>query len=155
MTSLPPSVFSVGHGVDMAGAVTLVISRSGASDDLGRSARGVRNSGGVVIGLVNAAALPVSVAVDLVLSINAGPEIAVPATKSVIGAIDIRMALLSYLEPKYAVRAIISAEAIGQLRDAVLPESQALISALLRAPHVYIIGLDTGYGSAQELALKL
>jgi glucosamine--fructose-6-phosphate aminotransferase (isomerizing) len=28
-------------------------------------------------------------------------------------------------------------------------------SALLRAQHVYVIGRDTGYGAAQEIALKL
>jgi glucosamine--fructose-6-phosphate aminotransferase (isomerizing) len=155
MTSLPPSVFSVGRGVDMAGTVTLVISQSGASDDLVRSARGVKASGGVVIGLVNAAESQVAQAVDLVLPISAGPELAVPATKSVIGAIGSGMALLSYLEPIYATRAEASVETISQMHGAILPESQALVSALLRAQHVYIIGRDTGYGAAQELALKL
>ncbi len=40
VTSLPPSVFSVGRGVRMEGAAALVISQSGASDDLVRSATG-------------------------------------------------------------------------------------------------------------------
>ena len=42
MTSLPPSVFSVGRGVDMSGSVALVVSQSGASEDLVRSAAGAR-----------------------------------------------------------------------------------------------------------------
>ena len=36
VTSLPPSVFSLGHGVDLSGAAALVISQSGASEDLVR-----------------------------------------------------------------------------------------------------------------------
>lgn len=155
MTSLPPSVFSVGRGVDMAGTVTLVISQSGASDDLVRSARGVKAKAGVVLGIVNAEDSSVSEAVDLVLPISAGPEIAVPATKSVIGAIGSGMALLCHLEPRYAVQSAAAVETVTRLRRAVLPEAQALVSALLRAQHVYIIGRDTGYGAAQELALKL
>ncbi|MDZ4068397.1 MAG: SIS domain-containing protein [Tabrizicola sp.] len=36
-----------------------------------------------------------------------------------------------------------------------LPQKKALLAALLRASHVYVIGRDTGFGAAQELALKL
>ena len=46
MTSLPPSVFSLGAGVDMTGAVALVVSQSGASDDLVRAARGAKGRAG-------------------------------------------------------------------------------------------------------------
>jgi glucosamine--fructose-6-phosphate aminotransferase (isomerizing) len=155
MTSLPPSIFSLGRGVDMAGTVTLVVSQSGASDDLVRSARGVRAAGGVALGLVNATDSPVSKVVDLTLPINAGPEIAVPATKSVIGAIAAGMALLGYLEPNYFLRAAASVQTIAKMRGAVLPDMALLVSALLRAQHVYIIGRDSGFGAAQELALKL
>jgi glucosamine--fructose-6-phosphate aminotransferase (isomerizing) len=155
MTSLPPSVFSVGRGVDMAGTVAIVVSQSGASEDLVRSARGVRESGGLVIGLVNQAGSAVEGAAHLTLSIGAGPEIAVPATKSVIGSIAAGMALLAQLEPVYAPRATASAQAIAALDGVGLPETKALISALLRAQHVYVIGRDTGFGAAQELALKL
>ena len=54
MTSLPPSVFSLGGGVDMAGTLSVVVSQSGASEDLVRSAKGAKASGGVVIGLASA-----------------------------------------------------------------------------------------------------
>ena len=44
-TSLPPSVFSVGQGVSMRSAVGLVVSQSGASDDLVRATAGMRQAG--------------------------------------------------------------------------------------------------------------
>lgn len=155
MTSLPPSVFSVGKGVAMQGALALVISQSGASDDLVRSARGAREKGARVAAIVNAPGSPVEAEADATLPIGAGPELAVPATKTVIGAIGAGMALLSHLVPSYAPRAAASAIALDALAGHSLPQEKALVAALLRARHVYVIGRDTGYGAALELALKL
>ena len=95
MTSLPPSVFSLGRGVGMLEALALVVSQSGASNDLVLSAKGARERGAEVIGLINAAGSPVAEHAHLVLPIGAGPELAVPATKSVVGAIAAGMALLA------------------------------------------------------------
>lgn len=155
MTSLPPSVFSVGRGVKLAGTAAIVVSQSGASEDLVRSAKGAREAGAVVVGLVNQPGSAVEAAAHLTLSIGAGPELAVPATKSVIGSIAAGMALLAELVPGYADRANASAKEIGKLSGIVHPHHAKLLSALLRAQHVYVIGRDTGYGAAQELALKL
>jgi len=155
MTSLPPSVFSVGKGVAMAGALALVISQSGASDDLVRSAKGAREKGARVAAIVNAAGSKVQAQADMTLPIGAGPELAVPATKTVIGSIAAGMALLSHLVPAYAPRAAASAAVVAALAGRDHPQTRALVAALLRASHVYVIGRDTGYGAAQELALKL
>ncbi len=89
------------------------------------------------------------------MPIGAGPELAVPATKSVIGSIAAGMALLAEIEPQYAARAQTSAAEMIRLQGADLPQTRPLLAALLRARHVYVIGRDTGYGAAQELALKL
>jgi glucosamine--fructose-6-phosphate aminotransferase (isomerizing) len=155
VTSLPPSVFSTGRGVRLADSAVLVVSQSGASDDLVRSARGARGAGATVMALTNAPDSPVEAAAEVTLRIGAGPELAVPATKSVVGAIAGGMALLSALVPDYAPRAAASARAIGGLAGKSLPQTRALLAALLRANHVYVIGRDTGFGAAQELALKL
>ena len=150
VTSLPPSVFSLGTGVDLSGSAALVISQSGASEDLVRSAAGARKSGAAVIALINGLGSPVELAANLTLPLLAGPELAVPATKSVIAAIAAGMALLSALSPAYAARAQTCA-----LTGRAHPDHKSLVSALLRAQHVYVIGRDTGFGAAQELALKL
>lgn len=154
-TSLPPSVFSLGRGVSLADSAVLVVSQSGASDDLVRSAKGARDAGARVLALVNAPGSPVEAAADTTLRIGAGPELAVPATKSVIGAIAGGMAFLSALVPAYAPRAAASARALAALPGKPLPQTRAMLAALLRASHVYVIGRDTGFGAAQELALKL
>ena len=155
MTSLPPSVFSLGRGVSLTGAAVLVVSQSGASEDLVRSAKGARSAGARVLALINAPRSPVEAFSDTIIPIGAGPELAVPATKSVIGAIAAGMALLGGLVPDYAPRAAASAREIAAMAGKSLPQTPALLSALLRASHVYVIGRDTGYGAAQELALKI
>ncbi|MGL4236514.1 SIS domain-containing protein [Tabrizicola sp.] len=155
VTSLPPSVFSLGHGVRLTDTAILVVSQSGASDDLVRSAKGARKAGAMVIALTNAPTSPVEAAANITLRIGAGPELAVPATKSVVGAIAGGMAFLSALVPAYAPHASASARAIERLQGKSLPQTRAILSALLRASHVYVIGRDTGFGAAQELALKL
>ncbi len=155
MTSLPPSIFSLGGGVRLDGSAVLVVSQSGASQDLVASARGAAQAGAWVLALVNAQGSAVEEAAEATLRICAGPELAVPATKSVVGAIAGGMALLGHLRPDYAVRAQIAAKGFAALQGASLPQAAALQAALLRARHVYVIGRDTGFGAAQELALKL
>ena len=155
VTSLPPSVFSLGRGVDMTGSVALVISQSGASDDLVRSAVGVRGAGGAVLAITNQPGSAVEAAAQVTLAIGAGAELAVPATKTVIGSVAVGMALIAALAPAYSDRACASAEMFLAQTGAVHPKVADLCAALLRSQHVYVIGRDTGFGAAQEVALKL
>lgn len=155
VTSLPPSVFSIGAGVDMNGAAALVISQSGASDDLVRSARGIRASGGAVVAITNQPGSPVEAESDLTLAIDAGPELAVPATKTVVGSVAAGAALLAGLSEGYGARLARSVTQIAGLPTLTHPRADELRGALLRAQHVYVIGRDTGFGAAHELALKI
>lgn len=155
VTSLPPSVFSLGQGVRLDGAAALVISQSGGSEDLIRSANGARAAGATTAAITNVAGSGVEQAADLTVPINAGPELAIPATKTVIGAIGAGTALLSATTPDYAVRAEASAKTLATLTAAQHPRAAQVQSALLRARHVFVVGRDTGYGAAQEIALKL
>ena len=154
ITSLPPSVFSLRNGVSLKESAVLVISQSGASDDLVLSARGAAKEGASVVSITNQPDSPVEKESKITLSVCAGPELAVPATKSVIGSIGAGMALLGALKPDYAAKAKAAADT---LRDLTVqhPDAGALQSAFLRARHIYVIGRDTGYGTAQEVALKL
>ena len=154
VTSLPPSVFSLAEGVEMTDALALVVSQSGASDDLVRSARGATARGGRVVALTNRPDSPVEAEASLTVPIGAGEERAVPATKSVIGSIAAGMALLAAMRPDYGPRLAATVEALHG-RAIVHPHADRLRAALLRARHVYVIGRDTGFGAAHEVALKL
>lgn len=154
MTSLPPSVFSLGGGVRMDGNAVMVISQSGASDDLVLSTKGAIASGASIIALTNQSNSAVEAAANMTVPIGAGPELAVPATKTVIGSVAAGMAVLSALLPDYAVRTK-RAVAAMEAAETTHPNHAELRAALLRARNVYVIGRDTGYGAAVEVALKL
>jgi glucosamine--fructose-6-phosphate aminotransferase (isomerizing) len=154
MTSLPPSVYSLGRGVALADALAVVVSQSGASEDLVRSAQGARDSGARVISITNQPGSAVENLAHVALPIGAGPELAVPATKTVIGSVAAGMALLAALKPDYAARAQASAKAI-LAAPAAHSQAGEITRALTAASHAYIIGRDTGYGAALELALKI
>ena len=154
-TSLPPSVFSLGDGVALDDALVLLVSQSGASEDLLRSARGARARGAHLVAITNVPGSPVEAETQVTLPINAGPELAVPATKTVVGAVGAGLALLSALVPAYAPRARASAATLAAMGTLPHPRAAALSAALTRAQSVYVIGRDTGFGAAQEIALKL
>ena len=154
VTSLPPSVFSIGAGVSLEEVTVLVISQSGASDDLVLSAKGASAQGATVVAITNQPDSAVELESNMTLSVCAGPELAIPATKSVIGSIGAGMALLGALRPGYAFKTRAAADTLKDL-SVQHPRVEALQSAFLRARHIYVIGRDTGYGAAQEIALKL
>lgn len=154
VTSLPPSVFSLGAGVTLKNTAALVISQSGASDDLVLSAKGAAAAGAQVVAITNQPGSAVEAASDVTVPIGAGPELAVPATKSVIGSVAAGMALLGAMKPAYANKAQAAVEQLNQM-PLQHPQAAGLQAAFLRARHVYVIGRDTGYGAAHEVALKL
>ncbi len=153
-TSLPPSVFSLGAGVKLDGTAAVVISQSGSSDDLVRSAKGAALAGAKVVAITNQPGSAVEGVSLTTLPISAGPEMAVPATKSVVGAIGAGMALLGAVKQSYVAKTRQTLDGIANI-STQHPDAAQLQSALLRARHVYVIGRDTGYGAAHEVALKL
>lgn len=155
VTSLPPSVFSIGAGVDMTGAAALLISQSGASDDLVRSARGIRARGGAVVAITNQPGSAVEAEANLTLAIGAGPELAVPATKTVVGSVAAGLAFVAGLSDGYRSKLTQTLAEIDRIKSFTHPKAAALRGALLRAQHVYVIGRDTGFGAAHEVALKI
>ncbi len=155
MTSMPPSVFSVGKGTDMTGSATIIVSQSGASEDLIRATEGIRQRNGTTIAITNVVGSGVESAANRTIPIGAGPELAVPATKSVIGAIAAGLALLSAFNPGYRQRLLQSIEAYAEIGELSSEAGRALCNGLERAQHVYVIGRDTGLGAAQEVALKI
>ena len=154
-TSMPPSVFSLGRGVAMRDMVALTISQSGASDDLVASVKGARAAGAATIAITNRPGSAVEAAADATLPIGAGPELAVPATKTVIGAIAAGMSLIAAIKPAYGETAQSAAQVFAGLSGQQHPDTRASADALQDARHIYVIGRGAGFGAALEIALKL
>ncbi len=154
VTSLPPSVFSLRRGLKFGNTCALVISQSGASEDLQRSVQGVSHSGGRVIAITNNKQSPVAQQSTVNVDVCAGSEIAVPATKSVIGSIGAGMALLASANDSYAAGIENSVLALSRLKQQHYPHTETLISDLQNAASLYVVGRGTGYGASREVALK-
>ena len=154
MTTLPPSVFSLGAGVDMAGAAGLVISQSGGSSDLVHAIKGVKARGGQTVAITNTAGSRASEVADICIDMGAGPELAIPATKSVICTVAAGMALLAQLAPDYKEDVKTAAEAMASVDGKSLPMLPALVTALKNSDSIFVIGRGCGYGAAHEIALK-
>lgn len=155
MTSLPPSIFSLGSGVGLQDTLCMIVSQSGASDDLVRSAQGATRKGARVVAITNQSDSPVEAAAQVTLSALAGEELAVPATKTVIGSIAAGIAFLRSQSSGYDRQIIQSLDVLTNLVEPKLEQHERIRAALLRARHVYVIGRDTGYGAAIETALKI
>lgn len=155
VTSLPPSIFSVGRGVRLTGSAVLLISQSGASQDLFLCAKGVVSQGVPLLTITNSPGSPVEALANVTFPIAAGPELAVPATKTVIGSLAVGVSILSSLSVKYAEKTKRSVDAFLEAKDSTHPALEALKTALLRHHHIYVVGRDVGFGAAQEIALKI
>ena len=156
MTSLPPSVFSLGGGVNLGRSAVVLISQSGASDDLVRTASGAKSRGARILSLTNVPGSDVEQVSDLTVPIGAGPELAIPATKTVIGSIAAGMALLAGLKPEYSAACARAAAAFSEIsKSPPKLNSQAVIDALVGSDSIFVIGRGAGFGAAQEVALKL
>lgn len=152
VTSLPPSIFSLGPGVAIQGVLGLIVSQSGGSDDLVRTAAGMRRRGARVVALCNMPGAPLEQHADAVVPIGAGPENAIPATKSVVGSIAAGMSLLAAISPAYRQVCAASAREFGEGSCA---DSDAIVRAVMTSDSIYVVGRGAGYGAAQEIALKI
>jgi len=79
-----PSLYTRYHAtVDWRGYLVVALSQSGATPEIISTCRAMRAGGAVVLGITNEPKSPLAGAVDVLLGTDAGPERAVPATKTV------------------------------------------------------------------------
>src|SRR5215472_7622000 len=93
-----PSLYTRYHAsVDWRGYLVVALSQSGATPEIISTCQAVRAGGAVVLGITNEPDSPLADAVDLLLSTDAGPERAVPATKTVTAQLALLVTVTSAL----------------------------------------------------------
>jgi glucosamine--fructose-6-phosphate aminotransferase (isomerizing) len=93
-----PSLYTRYHAaVDWHGYLVVALSQSGATPEIISTCEAVRAGGAVVLGISNEAGSPLADAVDLLLTTDAGPERAVPATKTVTAQLAVLATVTSAL----------------------------------------------------------
>lgn len=158
LTSLaaPSTLTLYGAGPRLSDAVVVAVSQSGQGEDVVAYLREARNQGALTIAVVNEASSPLATSAELVLECLAGPEVSVPATKTVTA----QMTLLALLS------AVVSGEEGDNRSLENLPAgidsalslhgtASEFGKALAPAAISSVIGRGFAYPVALEVALKL
>ena len=131
----------------------IAISQSGQSSDLLAFAKAAQAGGGYLLSITNDPSSPLATTSDLHIPIGAGPELAVPATKSYVGQLFLSLLLTS----AWAKTAPNSSEVVSAskkcLDDSDLYKTFAS-SIDIKRP-IYVLGRGFSYPNAKEFALKL
>ncbi len=153
-SSAAPSVSSVyAAAPDLAGAVVLAISQSGASPDLLATVSSAKAAGARIVALVNAQSSPLAQLADHLIPLDAGPERSVAATKSFIASLSAVVQLVATWSGDGELTAALL-EAPEQLARCWDLDWSAATARLTAATNLYVIGRGPGLAVAQEAALK-
>jgi glucosamine--fructose-6-phosphate aminotransferase (isomerizing) len=154
--SQPPSLGSLlGRAPrSLEGAVMLLISQSGRSPDLLRSAEAARRAGMTIVGCVNDETSPLAEMVDILLPVGAGPERSVAATKSYLATLSALAMLAARWKGDSGLAAAIQGLP-SHLEDAWNSDWSEAIAPIANSEHLFVLGRDLTLGAAGETALKL
>jgi glutamine---fructose-6-phosphate transaminase (isomerizing) len=158
LTSLaaPSGLTLYGSGPRLDDTVVIGVSQSGRGEDVVSYVREARNQGAITVGMVNDEESPLATTAEWTLACMAGPELSIPATKTV----SAQMTLLAMLS-----------HALAEPRDdygglEALPEAVAralawrasaseLARQLAHTTLAAVIGRGFAFPPALEIALKL
>ena len=137
------------------GQCVIGISQSGESPDVIAVVEGARAQGCMTVAITNASDSKLARAAELVLPMEAGPELSVPASKTYTASL-IAMALISQAmdpDPDFAEALATVPQAIARTleRD---DEMSALVPPLM-GPRAVVLGRGFNFSTAEEIALKL
>jgi glutamine---fructose-6-phosphate transaminase (isomerizing) len=132
----------------------LAISQSGRSDDLIEQTAAARAAGAVTVALVNATDSPLAEASDIVLPMEAGPELSVAATKTFIASASALLRLLALWSEDRTMAAVLG-RLPDRLRQAGDLDWSEVLTAFEAAPSLVTIGRGPTLAVAREAALKL
>jgi glucosamine--fructose-6-phosphate aminotransferase (isomerizing) len=150
-----PNIASVyGQPLNLKDQLFLAISQSGRSDDLVEMTAAAKSSGAITAAILNDVASPLAAHCDLVLPMDAGPELSVAATKTFAATLAALLRLTAAWTGSGKLEA-----ALGRLPDRLAAASEldwsAAVSPLARAPSLVTIGRGPALAIAREAALKL
>lgn len=156
---LAPSVFThYGASIDLSDTLVITVSQSGATQELVQTQQAVQALGAATIAVTNVADSPLATDADLALVTKAGPELAVPATKTYLCQVLAMAVIASGLAPRtdttldadLARVPVLVAEALAG--SAELDEAAALLA---QADPTIVTGRGMLLGTALETALKM
>ncbi|WP_417691301.1 SIS domain-containing protein [Roseibium sp.] len=154
VASLGPSLASIyNRTLKLKGSAALAISQSGKSPDIVALAEMVTKSGAYSVGLINTIPSPLADASAAAISLAAGPELAVAATKTYFNSIVAGLFILAeWTEDEELKKAL--ALLPEQAEQALKLDWSALGNRLTDAQSLYFLGRGPSLAIAGEAALK-
>jgi glutamine---fructose-6-phosphate transaminase (isomerizing) len=152
--SAPSVVTAFRKPLALRNALFIVISQSGRSPDLVAATQSARAVGARTVAIVNAVPSPVSAAAEFVVPIEAGPELAVAATKTAIGSLVAGAGLVAELAGDVTLRSALD-RLPERLQSALTLDWSEISDDLAGASAVFVASRGFGLSSAREIALKL
>lgn len=135
------------------GVLVIAISQSGQSTDLTTFAEAAKNGGAFLLSITNDVRSPLAANSDIHLPILAGPEIAIPATKSYVGQLVLcYLLVMNWIGAKVDISEMINQtrKLLGQVSNAVSFAKEIDIEK-----PIAVLGRGFSFPNAKEFALKI
>jgi glutamine---fructose-6-phosphate transaminase (isomerizing) len=142
--------------VDYSGQLVIAVSQSGRTPEIVQTLRRLCAAGGRGLAITNDAHSDLARAGEGLIDLDAGAELAVPATKTVTAQLTAFAILSSALGSTPFSRGEL--EAVPEWVQAVLDDpgpAAAAAESLLEAPHLLVVARGYLLGAAGEIALKV
>ena len=140
--------------LDLSDTVVVSVSQSGSTTEIVETQQWARECGAATVGVTNVAGSPLADAADVALVTQAGPEVAVPATKTYLT----QLVALGVLADALSADAGLAGD-LDLVPDAVArllaTDVSAAADALAAADRVVVSGRGLLLGTALETALKM
>ena len=142
--------------VDYSGYLVVALSQSGATPEIVDTAARMRRAGAVVVGITNEQGSPLTRASDLTLLTEAGPELAVPATKTVTAQMLAMAAIAAACDPSLVSPSRLE-DLPGEVASLVADSAaaEAVAGRWADARRLIVTGRGLAYAAALETALKV
>jgi len=154
VASIGPSLASIyGKSLKLDKAAAISVSQSGKSPDIVALAQSAAAAGALTISLTNTRPSPLSDACAHAIDINAGPELAVAATKSFFNSVLAGLAVLAEWTVDSDLQRSIR-QLPEKLHQAITLDWKDLAAELGDADSLYMLGRGPSLAIASEAALK-
>ncbi|MFG3252885.1 SIS domain-containing protein [Streptomyces sp. NPDC048172] len=140
---------------DLTDCLVITISQSGGSPDLVASTKAAREAGAITLAVTNNADSPLAEVSEFHIDVLAGPEKALPATKTYTAEL---LALYLFVEGLRGGNGADAAKALPEIAESVLArrdEVKQLAARYRFAERMVLTSRGYGYPTAKEAALKL
>jgi glutamine---fructose-6-phosphate transaminase (isomerizing) len=144
--------------IDFGGSCVVALSQSGRTPDVLEYVERSRARGAFTIALTNEAKSPLAEAADVVLPLDAGPELGVAATKTYTTQIAALAMLAAYADDA-GQQVVDGIRRVTDLLEELIPVLERQLSevavSLAFVGRMFVIGRGPEYATAREISLKL